>query len=309
MTRILVIAGVFATASWAQLASGLSAELTAYLDLSYARVGSLARLRAGHAEFLRQKDARQAQVLAELSEETKRLTIDPVALGLQHVELEAIRRARIEADRQLRRDSHAVLDATQMARIETLLTAQSWTTVVVEAECYYLLERESVSGDFYIPIFLPTPGCAIAPIGGMSRALRGFFGFTPRQENAIEAGNASVREFAREKQTRARQVQGEIAEETGRVVPDPNALGVRYLELEAIRREVDDREQRARREAGAELVGAQKELARELAASRPLARLAAQADCNYLVDSEAYLFRVGSGCFSIGQIAIPDPLR
>ena len=88
--------------------------------------------------------------------------------------------------------------------------------------------------------------------------LREFLDLTNQQVGSINQTNLRLREFANTKSVRRAQVQSEIAQETGRPVMDPMALGVRYRELELIRREVDAEQTRVRTELVAGLTAAQR---------------------------------------------------
>ncbi len=58
----------------------------------------------------------------------------------------------------------------------------------------------------------------------------------------IERNNEAHRDWRDQKERRVYQVRGEIVDETQRSPLDPTALGLRYAEIEAICREIDDRE-------------------------------------------------------------------
>lgn len=68
--------------------------------------------------------------------------------------------------------------------------------------------------------------------------LQRYLELTPEQVNTLGRRNAALAEFNGEKYRRIAQVQLEIAEETQKTQLDAMALGLRYLELEAIRREL-----------------------------------------------------------------------
>jgi len=72
--------------------------------------------------------------------------------------------------------------------------------------------------------------------------LRQYLQLTDSQVTAITDANRRFSEWTLEKQLRIATVQREIAEETARSPLDPMALGVRYAEIEAICREVRERE-------------------------------------------------------------------
>lgn len=62
------------------------------------------------------------------------------------------------------------------------------------------------------------------------------------QRRAITQNNNEHERWRQIKERRVYQVRGEIGEETRRPPLDPVALGLRYAEIEAICREIDDRE-------------------------------------------------------------------
>lgn len=68
-------------------------------------------------------------------------------------------------------------------------------------------------------------------------AIRAYLEITPAQMQSIERANEEHSQWTWSKQLRLAQVQREIAEERAKTAPDPMALGVRYVEIEAICRE------------------------------------------------------------------------
>lgn len=89
MTRLLIIA-LLALPVFAQREPSLA--LRQYLDLNNDQVASIIRLNGQFERLTTSKMQRQQQVQMELSEEMSRETLDPMAIGVRHVELEAIRR-------------------------------------------------------------------------------------------------------------------------------------------------------------------------------------------------------------------------
>lgn len=71
--------------------------------------------------------------------------------------------------------------------------------------------------------------------------LKDFLQLSDGQFQTILMNNDEYNRWASEKQTRIAQVQTEIADETARSPLDPNALGVRYVEVETICREMKDK--------------------------------------------------------------------
>src|SRR5258706_16267123 len=75
------------------------------------------------------------------------------------------------------------------------------------------------------------------PLGQVKEFLK----LSDSQVQAILANNDEYNRWSFEKQNRIGQVQTEIVEETAKERLDPNALGIRYAEVESICREMKDR--------------------------------------------------------------------
>ena len=71
--------------------------------------------------------------------------------------------------------------------------------------------------------------------------LKDFLQLSDGQLQSILTNNEEHNRWSSEKQTRISQLQTEIAQETAKDRLDPNALGVRYAEVETICREMKDR--------------------------------------------------------------------
>ena len=107
----------------------------------------------------------------------------------------------------------------------------------------------------FLPLFLlaaslgaqipgPQPPGFVGP--SFPAAIRLFLDLSDSQVQTIQQQNADLGRFAAGKSIRASQVQQEIAQETARPGLDPLALGLRYTELEVIRRELQDEFRRTR---------------------------------------------------------------
>ena len=72
------------------------------------------------------------------------------------------------------------------------------------------------------------------------RQVQEFLQLTDNQLQTILRNNAEYNQFSSTKQARTFQVQAEIATETTRDTVDPMALGLRYVEIESICREMKD---------------------------------------------------------------------
>lgn len=97
-----------------------SLALRQYLDLTNEQVSTILRLRGELNRFQAEKLRRQLQVNLELSQEMRRETLDPMAIGVRHVELEAIRREIDAEQARVAREVQALLTAAQRTRVQAL---------------------------------------------------------------------------------------------------------------------------------------------------------------------------------------------
>ena len=130
-----------------------------------------------------------------------------------------------------------------------------------------------------------------------------FLALTDVQAQAISRANRDYSEYAAQKSARMAQVQRDIAQETAKDVLDPGGLGVRYAELEAIRRDLDDQLQRTREKVAAQLTDSQKAKLSTLDDARKLQPLISQAECNNLLLPAPMVFTGG-----LSGVMIRDPV-
>jgi len=152
------------------------------------------------------------------------------------------------------------------------------------------------------------PACA-QPEGfdsGVPAELVQFLELRPEQKSAIESANAEHREFISTKQLRLLQVTREINEELDRPALDPDALGVRYAEVEAMCRDIDDRGKRLRRNNVASLTDAQRAKLKMLEDALRLAGLILDARAGRLVENVQFdVFRTVGDLTRFGQPSGP----
>ncbi|MBI2687797.1 MAG: hypothetical protein HYX27_15915 [Acidobacteria bacterium] len=71
--------------------------------------------------------------------------------------------------------------------------------------------------------------------------IQAYLGLSNEQMAKLNMQNRELSQWVGDRQNRISQVQREIAEETAKSPLDPGALGVRYAEVESIRREIKER--------------------------------------------------------------------
>jgi len=154
------------------------AALQSYLELSSEQVTAIQRLNAAGRQFETEKINRAAQVQVELVQETAKTPLDAMALGVRHVELEAIRRE-LRAQQQRTYDEiQKVLTPAQKTKVQALIDAMRLQGVICEAQTENILPVASFgnrwfdTGTFnFLPV-PPGPGPILS--GGSGQSLASF---------------------------------------------------------------------------------------------------------------------------------------
>ena len=119
---------------------------------------------------------------------------------------------------------------------------------------------------------------------GQTQALRQYLGLTDPQAAAISKLNSDYQQYSSTKQQRIGTVNNELANLYASPSPDPGELGARYLELEAIRRDIAAQLATLQAQAAAQLSAAQVSKIQNLNAAAILQPLISDAQCGFLVD-------------------------
>ena len=133
------------------------------------------------------------------------------------------------------------------------------------------------------PTFAQLPDPIPIRAFGFPAQLKQYLGLSDAQVDTIVRLNMEYNRLAAEKSLRSAQVQSEIAEWTAKEPLEPMALGLRYTELEVIRRELRDGLARTREKTLAVLDTAQKAKLKALEDAMKLQPVIAQAQCENLL--------------------------
>ena len=91
----------------------------------------------------------------------------------------------------------------------------------------------------FLFLFSLEAGFAQGIFSSFPETFKNYLELTDQQVSQILAKNQQLGEYRSAKMERQFAVQLEIAQETQRTMLDPMAIGLRYLELETIRREIE----------------------------------------------------------------------
>lgn len=126
--------------------------LVQYLELTPAQILALGRIEFEWQRYLASKARRVSQVDSEIRDATLAEVVDPMALGLRYMELEAICRESRDTDRLTRETARKVLNDAQLARLAALEQAWRLLPLVGQADAAHLIDA-------------PLPGLNLAGLG------------------------------------------------------------------------------------------------------------------------------------------------
>jgi hypothetical protein len=114
--------------------------------------------------------------------------------------------------------------------------------------------------------------------------LKQYLNLTDAEVSFIQQSSADYNQLASTKQVRIAELQNEIAAETQKDQPDPMALGVRYAEIESIRRDLTNQLAALRDKLRASIDDAQRSKLTALNDARNLQPIVVDAQCEDLLD-------------------------
>jgi hypothetical protein len=142
-------------------------ELRQFLDLKNDQVAAIVRLNGEYTELAGRQQLRTFQVQAEISEELRKETLDPGAIGIRYAEIEAIRRDLEAQLKKTRQQAQAQLTDAQKAKVKVLEDARKLQTMIGQAECTNLLDPlqgnviPAARISAFLVGFVPTYPCSI----------------------------------------------------------------------------------------------------------------------------------------------------
>lgn len=144
-TGLLVLMTVFAAAAPGQgigempLPMPVPIRLVKFLELTRDQILEIGRLQLEWQRYIGSKTRRVAQVERELREVTLAPTVDPSALGVRYMELEAICREARDTEARIRERARQVLTQAQRARLDALEEAYRLLPEIAEADALHLM--------------------------------------------------------------------------------------------------------------------------------------------------------------------------
>ena len=185
--RYVVLSVFFVLPAIGQLLPGpirtppFPAALQRYLELSTDQVNAIVRLNAALQQFQSEKFRRAAQVQFELAQETAKTTLDPMALGVRHLELEAIQRELRAEQEKTYTEIQKVLTAAQQTKVQALIEAMRLQNVICEAQAQSIIPGPTLPGIILLPGRFLLGDSGQYGLGCTSGIRTGDFTFVPPQ--------------------------------------------------------------------------------------------------------------------------------
>ncbi len=309
------VALIVAAAGMAQSGPPVS-PLARYLELTPEQGATIARNGSEYSAFATQRFQRSAQVQGELTAEMSRDPLDPLALGARFVEIETIRREIAAAGQTRAEANRRLMTAAQQAKLRVLEQSRRLRALAQEAVCTGLLDDTAgellagaiTAGGFaglLVGSFVPSSRFALSFVPqycyspGPPLAISLYLDLTDRQAGSMAAAVVDFGRWQESRLLRSQQVQAEIDEITGSQMPGAADLGLRYAEIETIRREIRAEQARTGAKIRDVLAAPQKDRIKPVSDALSLAGAASQAECEGLIDpGPESLYRSGGFAFS-----------
>ncbi|MBI5084912.1 MAG: hypothetical protein HZB13_10000 [Acidobacteria bacterium] len=163
-------------------------QLVKYLGLDEKQSTELRRIGSEFDSYLFVKQMRAIQVNVEISAETQRDVVDPMALGARYAELEAICREARDTEKKTQESARKVLNAAQNAKVQVLEQAYALLPVIAEADAAHLMNAPmdgSVLTQTSVLRGIPGTGTAGLP-GCRNPGASGGLVFMPLQSGASD---------------------------------------------------------------------------------------------------------------------------
>ena len=317
--RGLVLFFALSALGWGQTLSGLFGpqfeHVIPYLGLTEAQLDQI--LQRGD-DLLIWEMGRQERVYdlqTEIAAEKARSPLDPMALGVRYVEIETIRREIAARRATLVPGNVVLLTEEQRGKLAPLEAAMRLRGTWAEVEQLGLVATKCPAMIQCIPApyRIPRP---IALDSLPVQAAKDYLGLTDSLIGTLREQRRAFWNWAAQRDERAGEVEKEIAVETARSPLDPMALGVRFVEVEMIRREIAEREKGLAASNLGLLTEAQRGRLAELERQMTLAEIGDEArvlqvlapDCTARDFASLLLGQVGgtgSGCEMYSFVALP----
>ena len=252
---------VIVPSTFAQFAgySNVDPSIVEYFRLTPQQTNKIETLRASSATETAARSRQIAAIAARIAAEQEKEVPEAGELGQLYVESILLTRANTASSTKLANDTRALLTPAQSALLVPVKEAQRLRSLANRMECEGFVEPLPLLNGVLIPSFgisgfvsgcstrfllLPTRAQASAVTAWISPEdpLSTYLALTSEQVVQISQLQRDFDTFRLEKVRRTSQVDGELEQEASQPQPDAIAIGLRLVELETIKREVQNQQ-------------------------------------------------------------------
>ena len=231
-------------------------DFIAYLRLTEAQIQTIQRNNVSYRQSQSANIQRVNDVNREIGEETQKTAPDAAALGVRYQEIEFLCRQRETPLDDAYQQNIRVLTAEQRQLLQRLRDFSLQYRLVLAADILFLTDTSVIRPIGFPTVFNGTPYRGIGltavvspvPITGVdvSSDLVAYLQLSVAQLEQLRTNLRSYQEFLTARVARLNQINQEIQSELAQENPQPIALGERYWEIEAQRRQIAAREAEVR---------------------------------------------------------------
>jgi hypothetical protein len=246
-------------------------DLRQHLKLTDAQFAQLQRNSLEHQQSQIPAATRLNTVNQEIAIETQKPSPNPLELGLRYQEIETICREQDAPRLAVHLRQLQVLNDEQRALLPALSEAQRLSAVASMASGLFLLPP--VLTIARVPVGFNAPIVPTIFVGsGIPVELALYLNLTTGQADRMQSSLLAHQRFVSARNGRSAEISAELETEFRRDLPAPSQLGDRYVEMESIRRQIEERETALRSELREILTSQQRTLLEALERSQRLAQ-------------------------------------
>ena len=246
-------------------------DLKQYLNLTAREVAAIEQATAHYNQVAASKQLRLLEIRNEIAAETRKTQPDALTLGVEHLEIESIRRELATQLAALRDQLRASLTPAQRDKLTALSDARNLLPIAYDAQCETLIGFNAT-------------GCSLFTF---PPELLQYLMLSSDQADTITSLNLANQKQSAERQRSISQLQAQIAQETAKDALDPLTIGKLDAKLETTRRGIANDLATLRNKARAVLNDAQRAKLNSLDEALKLQPLITVATCENLLDPHA----------------------
>jgi hypothetical protein len=238
---------LFPLCAYSQFPAVFEPVMREYLSLTEAQLQDIRRNNDSYRQALNESIRRLSELNRQVVIETLKPGPDPETLGLGYQQIEMLCRQRETPASDAYQQNLRVLTEAQRELLRRLDNASSLDRVASAADAAFLTEGSALTIPGRIPAQRVIPALVTPVATDIGSDLVAYLDLTLTQLEQLRSNLRSYWEFLAGRRARMNEVNQELQSEFAEQLPQAFALGERYSEIEAHRRQIAAREASLRR--------------------------------------------------------------